>query len=110
MTDYIISDNWLLELVSDRVSDARKREIRDTIFNKYPISSALKAERERAKKIVEDIERVACTCMCSDTLDCPGQSQGECICDGCERYEFVEEEYLRNYIHEKAESLRSEQP
>ena len=53
MTDYIISDNWLLELVSDRVSDARKREIRDTIFNKHPLSSALKAEREGVLAIVD---------------------------------------------------------
>ena len=43
MTDYIISDNWLLELMSMHVSDARKREIRDTIFNKYPLSERLES-------------------------------------------------------------------
>ena len=46
MTDYIISDNWLLELVSDRISDARKREIEETIRSR-PLSSALKAERDK---------------------------------------------------------------
>ena len=55
MSDYVISDNWLLELVSDRVSDARKREIRDTVFNKHPLSSAI-AEHNEA--VIKELERL----------------------------------------------------
>jgi len=56
MSDYVISDNWLLELVSDRVSDARKREIRDTVFNKHPLSSAI-AEHNEA--VIKELERLS---------------------------------------------------
>lgn len=115
-TDFVISEE-IIEHIESQLKNKHCKKcpyegagINSGILSylrKVPLEAELQKERERVRNIVEDIERVACTCMWSDAPDCPGQSQGECNCDGCERYEFISDEDLRNYIHEKAESLRN---
>jgi hypothetical protein len=108
--DTAIRNATLDLIIKFRKDNAKEYKIHDMWVAEAEYLQSLRTSTlDEVSKIVYDIERMACTCMWSDSLDCPGQSNGECNCDGCERYEFVNEEDLRKHIHEKAESLRTQQ-
>lgn len=55
------------------------------------------------EEVLERIETYLCSCVWSDAPDCPGATNGEVICDGCERFEYPYPEDAREYV----KSLRS---
>ena len=57
---------------------------------------------------LEKIENFACACCWSNAPDCPGQNDGEMICDGCDRFEYADPEDLRNYIKERTATIREQ--
>jgi hypothetical protein len=61
------------------------------------------AARKAREDVLEHIENYLCSCVWSNAPDCPGQTDGECICDGCERFEYPFPEDAREYV----KSLRS---
>jgi hypothetical protein len=58
----------------------------------------------------QEVEKLVLSCIWSDAPDCPGAKDGECICDGCEYYEFINPEDFRNIVKEKMDGLRRHAP
>jgi hypothetical protein len=60
-----------------------------------------KFRRDAREKVLEKIANMVLSCVWSDAPDCPGVEDGECTCDGCPQFEYMDMEDFREYIREE---------
>ena len=71
----------------------------DTIEQIAEIDNRIRKERKAEREqVLKHIENYLCSCVWSNAPDCPGATNGECICDGCERFEYPFPEDAREWV------------